>query len=565
MAEYTAELYIHDVLNDNITVCDYVKKAVNRHVDDLKRQNTEKFPYYFDTKAAQKKIDFTQNLNHTKGIWAKQKLKLKLEPWQQFIDWVLYGWKRTGIGVRRFNKAYIEVARKNGKTATAAAAANYAFFADGEEGSEIYCVATKKAQAELAWDAVKTQIEKQPILKNKVRVYKQKSRILKKGTNSFLTLLGRDSNTEDGLNPSFGLIDEYHAHKSAEMLNVIEDGMGARSQPLVYIITTAGLDKNCPCYQEEREMVEGILNKTIDPPLENVFGIIFTLDEGDDWTDENNWIKANPNLGISVDLQKLREQFYQALASPQKQNDIKTKRFNIWTQVASRWILAEAWEACHEKIPDLTGRECYCGLDLSTTTDITAWVKCFPPIDLETKFIFEYTFFLPGEGLLDKQRKDKVPYILWRDRGLITCTEGNVIDYDFIEAKILKDAETYVIRELAYDPYNATEICNHLQNEGLPMIPFRQGFLSMSPPAKDFEKKILGKELNHGQNPVIKWMVSCTEVATDPAGNIKPVKPDRQKSGKRIDGVIASVMALDGAAKASLLQSAYETRGVLSL
>lgn len=565
MAEYTAELYIDDVLNNRIVVCDYVKKAVQRHVDDLTRQNTEEFPYYFDPEAAKRKIDFTQNLRHHKGVWAKQKLKLKLEPWQQFTDWVLYGWKRTGVGVRRFNKAYIEVARKNGKTATAAAAANYAFFADGEEGAEIYCVATKKAQAELAWEAVRDQILKHTYLKTKVQIYKQKSRILKKGTNSYVALLGRDSNTEDGLNPSFGLIDEYHAHKTAEMLNVVEDGMGARDQPMIYIITTAGLDKNCPCYEEERKMVEGILNKTIDPPLESVFGIIFTLDEGDDWTDERLWIKANPNLGISVDQQKLREQFYQALASPQKQNDIKTKRFNIWTQVASRWILAEAWEACGGEIPDLTGRECYGGLDLSTTTDISAWVLCFPPIDLEKKFTFLYRFFLPDDNILDRQRRDKVPYILWRDRGFVTTTLGNVINYDFIEAQIKKDAEMYNLRETAYDPYNSTEIINHLTDEGFNMVPFRQGFLSMNAPSKDFEKRILGRELNNGDNPVMKWMVSCTEIATDPAGNIKPIKPDRQKTGKRIDGVIGSIMSLDRAVQSTKMVSAYENRGVLSL
>ena len=565
MAEFTAENYIHDVLNNEVTTCRLVKQAVKRHVEDLQKQNTEEFPYYFDPSAAENKISFSQGLRHTKGVWAKQQLKLTLEPWQQFCDWVVFGWKRTGSGLRRFTKSYIEVARKNGKTAWKSTDANVMFFMDGEAGAEVYFCATKRDQAKIAWGDAEAQIRKNPFLKSKTTLYKMNSTIKLNDSNSTMRPIGQDSDTEDGLNPSFVLVDEYHAHKSADLLNVMQDGMGARSQPLLSIITTAGFDKNLPCYNEERALVVGILEGTIEPRPENVFGIIYTLDEGDDWTDEKNWIKSNPNLGVSVNQDFLREQVKQALASPLKQNSVKTKNFNIWTQVASRWIMAEGWDACKGKIPDLIGRDCYCGLDLSTTTDITAWVKCFPPIDLETKFIFEYTFFLPNEGLLDKQRRDKVPYMLWRDKGLITCTPGNVIDYDFIEAHILKDAEDYQIRELAYDPYNSTEICNHLQNEGLPLVPFRQGFLSMSPPSKDFEKKILGKELNHGDNPVIKWMVSCTEIATDPAGNIKPVKPDRTKTNKRIDGVVASIMALDRAAQATIHSSAYETRGVLSL
>ena len=190
---------------------------------------------------------------------------------------------------------------------------------------------------------------------------------------------------------------------------------------------------------------------------------------------------------------------------------------------------------------------------------------CFPPIDLEAKYTFLYRFFLPNAKILDKERRDKVPYTLWKEDKLITCTEGNVIDYDFIEAQIRKDAEDYNISEIAFDPWNSTEIVNHLTDDGFEMVPFRQGFASLSAPSKDFEKRILGKELNHGGNPIMKWMVSCTEVKTDPAGNIKPVKPDRQKSGKRIDGVVASIMALDRAVQSTKQQSAYDERGVLSL
>jgi phage terminase large subunit-like protein len=557
-----AEQYIDDVLNDRITVCKWVRLAVERQVRDMERIGDPDFPFYFDSKAAMRKIAFSQEMRHIEGPLANAHLKIKLEPWQQFIDWCIFGWKRVGTGTRRYTKAYIEVARKNGKTLMASTGAWYCAIMDGEEGPQVYCVATKLDQAKIAWDAIKAQIDTQPLLRVKTKAYKQGLTITMPETHGVIKPIGRDSKTQDGLNPSFVLVDEYHAHPTAEMLNVMQNGMGARSQPLMYIITTAGFDKNGPCYQEERSMVTGILEQTLDPAPQNVFGIIFTLDDEDDWTDEKVWIKANPNLGVSVRLEFLRSQVAQALALPRKQNDVKTKNFNIWTQAASRWLSAESWDACNGPVPDLIGRSCFGGIDLSTTTDISAWVLCFPPIDLEKTYTFLYRFYIPGDNLLERERIDKVPYSLWAEQGFVTITDGNVIDYDYIEAQILKDAADYTIGEIAFDPYNATEITNHLSNEGLNMIPFRQGFASMTGPSKDFEKRVLGKELNHGNNPVIRWMVSCTEIASDPAGNIKPVKPDRGKTGRRIDGVVASIMALDRAVQGCTNVSVYEMRGV---
>jgi len=560
----SAELYIDDVLNDRITVCKYVKHAVNRHVHDLSRQQTEDFPYYFDPAAATRKIIFSQQLRHTKGKWAKQHMTITLEPWQQFIDWCLFGWKRCDTHTRRFTKAYIEVARKNGKTTMAATTANFCFLMDKEEGAEVYCVATKKDQAKIAWNEAEAQVKRHPFLKAKCRTYKQNSTMVVIGTQALMRPLGQDSDTEDGKNPHFVLVDEYHAHKTADQVNVLEDGMGSREQPILYIITTAGYDKNRPCYQEERTMIVGILERTIDPIPEDVFGIIFTLDEGDDWVDEQVWIKSNPNLGVSISVEYLRSQVRKALVTPQKQNSVKTKNLNIWTQATTAWIGDEAWKACGGTIQekDLVGRDCYGGLDLSTSTDITAWTLCFPPTDLDPRYTYLYRFFIPEENLIARQRRDKVPYILWRDRGFVQTTPGNVIDYDFIEEQIRKDGDLYHIREIAFDPWNANEITNHLGEEGMEMVEFRQGYGSMSAPSKSFEKKILSKELNHGNNPVIKWMISCTEVKSDPSDNIKPVKPDRKRTGKRIDGVITSIMSLDRAVQGKSNRSVYERRGV---
>jgi phage terminase large subunit-like protein len=563
MAEFTAELYIDDVLNDRIPTGRLTRLAVERHVNDLKRQDTEEFPYYFSPESAKRKIKFSQEMRYTKGEWAKQKLKITLQPWQQFVDWVVYGWLCSGSGVRRFTKAYVEVGRKNGKTEWKATDANYCLTLDGEEGAEVYFAATKRDQAKIAWNAARIQCEKNSFLKSNTDLFKTSSRITFKKTNSIMLPVGQDSDTEDGLNPSFALIDEYHAHKDASLLNVMQDGMGARSQPILWIITTAGFDKSLPCFQEERTLVEGILDGTMDPRPENVFGIIYTLDEGDDWTDETVWIKSNPNLGVSVKQDFLRKQVTEALASPQKQNNVLTKHFNIWTQAVSRWISAEEWDANVAPMGNLAGRPCYAGLDLSTAVDITAWVLCFPPTDLDKRFSFLYRFFIPGDDLLARERRDKVPYTLWRDRGYITVTDGNVVDYEFIEAQIKKDADDYDLRSIAYDPWNSTQVTNNLVNE-MQMIQFRQGFGSMSAPSKDFEKRILAHELNHGGNPVMKWMVANTEIKTDAAGNIKPVKPDRKRTGKRIDGVIGSIMALDRAVHGSET-SVYSEREVLAL
>lgn len=568
MAEtgYTAEWYIDQVLTGKATVGKYVRLAVERHVNDLKRSESDDFPYRFNVEKAKRKIRFTQELRHTKGEWARRKQKLTLEPWQQFIDWVVYGWEHKETGLRRFTKVYEEEARKNGKTTRAAAAANYAFLVDGEEGAEVYCIATKKDQAKIAWAEAERQIRRHPFLRTKTQTYKMNSTVVIPGTAAMMRPLGKDSDTEDGLNPHFVLVDEYHAHPTNELINVMESGMGARSQPMTYIITTAGFDKNKPCYQQERQLVVDILERTIDPIPENIFGIIFSLDEGDDWTDENVWIKANPNLGVSISWDYLRHQVGEALMSPQKQNNVMTKHFNVWTQATSRWIGSEAWAACKAKVFEekLAGRPCYGAMDLSTNIDLTAWVLCFPPVEEGEIYQFLFRFFMPNDNLLERQRKDKVPYIAWKNREYITATEGNVIDYDFIEDRIRRDGEKFQIREIAYDPWNATEIVNHLSGD-FSMVPFRQGFASMSAPSKDFEKRILAGEIAHSDNPVMAWMVSCTEVKTDPAGNIKPVKPDRGKTGKRIDGVVASIMALDRAVHNESGISIHETQGVRAI
>ncbi len=571
MGSYTALQYIDDVISGRQVVCKYVRLAVERHLNDLKRAESgdPDFPYYFDEAQAQRVIDFKQQLRHTKGEWAnprKHDTRIRLEPWQQFKDWMLFGWCREG-GYRRFTKAYIEVARKNGKTTDAAATANYCFLMDRprEIGPEVYCIATKKDQAKIAWEEAERQIRRQPFLKSLTRTYKQSSTVVIPGTAARMRPLGKDSHTEDALNPHFGLVDEYHAHRDNSMLEVIESALASREQPLIYIITTAGFDKNSACYQEERTLAVQTLERSIEPVPETFFCLIYTLDEDDDWTDPDVWVKSNPNLGVSVRWDYLKERVQAALLSPAKQNKIKTKNLNIWTQAESRWILDEVWMECNFKVnrKSLAGRKCFAGVDLSATQDITAVVLCFPPEDKGGKYEFLYRFFIPEENLLEKERKDKVPYSYWIEKGLIATTPGNAVDYDFIEQQILDDAEEYEIQEIAYDPWKAQEVVNHLQEAGFTMVPIFQRYSGMAGPTDTFEKKVLKKEIAHGGDPVMRWMISCTEVKSDRQGNIMPMKPQRDKTGKRIDGVVASIMALHRAVlNLEGNKSVYDDRGI---
>lgn len=549
---YTAEQYIQDVQSGEQVACKFVKLAVERHLDDLKRAEAKNpdFPYYFDKNAAKRVIDFKQELRHTQGEWAnprKHDTRIRLEPWQQFIDWVLFGWRREG-GSRRFTKAYIEVAKKNGKTTDAAATANYCFTADRprEIGPEVYIIATKKDQARKAFDEAQRQLDRHPVLKKITHYYKQTSTIVIPGTASLMRLLGKESKTEDSVNPHFVLVDEYHAHRDSGMLEVMESALGAREQPLVYIITTAGLDKSNPCYQEERSLAERVLEKSIQPAPETFFCIIFTLDKEDDWMDPAVWIKANPNLGVSVRWEYLEKRMEEALLIPSRQNRIKTKNLNIWTQAETRWMTDEVWKACAFPVdPEaLAGRPCYGGMDLSASQDITAVVWCFPPQSELEKYQFLFRFFIPEENVIVRERRDKVPYIYWIEKGLVMTTPGNSIDYDFIEQQILQDAGLYEIQELGFDPWKSHEIVNHMMNEGLLMVAIRQSYYGMAQPTDIFEKKVLARKIAHGGDPVMNWMISCTEVKSDRQDNKMPMKPQREKTGKRIDGVTASIMAL---------------------
>ncbi len=561
--------YIDSVLNKEIVVCENIYLAVKRHVDDLKKSKSDdEYPYYFDNKEAERPIVFIQNLKHTKGQWASKNLLIKLEPWQQFIVASVFGWRKKSDNLRRFRKVYIQVARKNGKTTVLSGIGNYCFFCDSpkETGVEVYYIATKKEQAKLAWEEAERQIRKSRALSPLATTYKQNSKIIKKNdTASKSLILGKDSKSEDGLNPHFIGVDEYHAHPSNELLNVLESGTGARRQPLTFIITTAGFDKNGVCFKEY-EYLKSILQGTIQN--DEYFAMIFEPDENDDWSSEEAAYKSNPNLNVSVNLDYIKARVKEATDKPHLQTDVKTKNLNIWTQSASVWISKEVWDLGNKPIDtkSLLGQKCYAGLDLSTTRDITAYSTCF--IDDNGNYILQQRFFMPSANIRERSREEKVPYELWAEQGYITLCQGDTINFDMIEDAILSDSEKYEIIDIGYDPWKAVEIVTHLQDEGLQMTQIRQTFSvgGLSTGTGLFEKAVYEKKIIHGGNPVLDWMLSCTEVRTDGRDNYLPMKPDRRKNSRRIDGVVSSIMAVHSAiANSQQVGSIYESEGVLEL
>lgn len=550
--KYPAEFYAEQVRSGAILVCEYVRLAVERYYADLDRALDE--GRYFDKKAAMRAIHFIEKLKHTKGEWAGQ--RFRLEPWQQFVLWNIFGWKNAD-GTRRFRYAYIEIARKNGKTALSAGIGLYMLFADGESRPEVYSAATVKDQAKICFsDAV--EIVKATDLKNYLTPYRNSIVYeLKGGT---MKPLSSDYGTHDGLNPSCGIIDEFHAHKDSGMFDVIKSAFGARRQPLMFVITTAGFNKSGACYAYRENVIKVLRGVNEDDSL---FGIIYTLDDKSEWDDPKMWIKANPNLGVSLSADYLADQVKDAKNRPEAVRNVMTKNVDLWVDAERTWILDDAWQKCIGTTApaDLKGCACWSGLDLSNVSDITAYVLLFHEND---RFQLLPHFWIPEEKMREKIRKENINYDKWVAEGYVTVTPGNVIDYDFVKADILRIVADYDLRTSAYDRWNSSQTIIDLQNEGMECNPFGQGYGSMSAPTKEFEKLVLTGKIEHFGNPVLRWMLASTLVKTDPAGNIKP---DKEKSTQKIDGIVAAIMALGEwmTAQANDERNPYENRGLLTL
>jgi len=520
--------YCANILNKKIPAGELTILAVQRFLNDKKNPN-----FIFDEKKAQHAIDFFKFLNHYKGEHAGR--PFELTNWQRFIVANLFGFYLKD-GRRRYNYAYVEVAKKNGKSTFAAGIGLYMMIADKEAGAEIYSAATNHKQAMIVFDAARHLVMRSPHLKKFISVYRYNLHSLHNF--SKFEALASDSDRLDGLNPHCAIIDEYHAHKYADLLNNLKSGMVARKNPLMFIITTAGFDKESPCFFERKvcvDILRGIKNQ------DNKFAVIYTLDDGDDWQDEKNWIKANPNLGISVDVDNMRKELKSVKNNDREIINYKTKNLNIWMSSSISWLKDDIWQACDKSnefdIDDLDGQLCYAGLDLASHVDINAFVLFFP--DEPVNHLICH-FWVPEEKM--KERSDKVDYYYWYQKGYLKVTPGSVIDIDYLASDILEIAHRYNLQSIAIDPAKAYHgVIQALQKEGLKMSEFRQGFISMSAPTREFERLITGKKLNHFGNPVLRWMNSNVELAMDAAGNIKV---DRGRATDKVDGIVAAIMAI---------------------
>lgn len=543
-----AEEYIQKVLRGKLTVCKWVRLYYERHVDDLK--DGDKRGIFFDKRAGARILKFFDFLKHSKGEFAGQ--KFILSPWQQAYLYVLFGW-HNNRGTRRFRTSYLEVSRKAGKSTLSAGVGLYLLLADHEQGAEVYSAATKRDQAKIVHgEAVRMARASKPL---KAKLTLRADNMLDLRTNSKFEPLSSDYNSLDGLNISGAIIDELHAHKTRDLWDVLETATGARRQPLIFAITTAGVSRNSIC-REQHDYTEKILERSI---VDDTYsGIIFTLDKDDNYENPKVWIKSNPNLGVSTKREDLERKLVKAKEMPAALNAFLRLHMNIWTQAETRWINPEAWAKCAGATDDaeLKNAVCYAGLDLSSTTDLTALVLKFP----ETGDVRAW-FWIPEDNIVARERRDRVPFSSWIKSGYVETTPGNVIDYEFIKDKIrILSADYPNLREIGYDPYGATQIAIQLEEEGYKVVPVRQGWVTLSPALKELEREYLGGELKHGDNPVLKWMAANIVVKQDSAGNYMP---DKARSTDRIDGIVALCMAISRQINAHEVESIYENRGLL--
>ncbi|HPI51765.1 MAG TPA: terminase large subunit [Smithellaceae bacterium] len=524
--------YINDVLSGR-RICGKLERlAVERHLADL--ENADKLKIRFDEVAAMRCISFFSILKHSKGEFSGK--RFELEPWQMFIVWVLFGWKRLD-GSRRFRYAYVEVARKNGKTTFAAALSLYMMVLDGEDGAEIYTAATKRDQAKICWTEARNMVGKSPALSNKIARFQ--SALTMESTLSKMEPLAADSDKLDGLNPHFAVVDEYHAHKTDMLYNVLKSATGARRQPMIFTITTAGFDKTSPCFLMRRIYIDVLLGIK---KQENTFVMIYSADEGDDWKDPKTWAKSNPNMGISISAEYLEEEFKSALnRGGSEEVNFKTKNLNQWVDAPTVWIQDEKVRKCSNGTTDadLVGQTCYAGLDLASHVDINALALYFP----ELKAIKLY-YWIPEAKM--EENADRVDYKTWAAEGRIFVTEGNVIDIDAQVEKITEIIRGVNCRNIAYDPAKAYHgTVQGLQKAGLNNIldEFNQSIKTMSEPTRELQRLVESAEVDLMNDPVLRWMFRNAVAVTDANDNIKLHKA---KSMNKIDGLTAIINAIGG-------------------
>lgn len=543
-----AHRYATDVVSGKIDACKFVIQACQRHLDDLVRAETA-WPYTFDEAAAEKVCRFAELMPHTKGIWASKSQRIQLQPWQAFILASIFGWKRKRDGLRRYREAYIEVPRKNGKSQIAAIVGLYMLSADGEAGAEVYCGATSEKQAWEVFRPAKFMADKVEAFRQHYGVTVHASNIAVPGKASrFEPLIGKPG---DGASPHCAILDEFHEHQTPDQYDTMLTGMGARSQPLQFAITTAGTNLAGPCYDRR-----GSALKVLDGVFEDdaLFVLVYTCDEGDDWTDIKVWRKANPNFGISVDEDFLIARQVEAKQRASRQNIILCKHLNLWLNAKTAWMNMIKWAAAERpemKAADLEGERCVVGLDLAARIDIAARMTCFRKDDEKGRPNY-YAFlhcYMPEELLSEPQSSH---YAGWEKEGHITATEGNEIDFGTIEEDLTgyhdsagnpvggHIAETGA-SEIVFDPWQGAYIGQRLAGAGATVVEMRNTVQNFSPAMKEIEAAVLSGRFHHDGNPVFTWMMSNVVAKLDKKDNIFP---NKERPEAKIDGVVALIMCV---------------------
>ncbi len=513
---------------------------------------------HYDKKKADRAVTFIENLCHTKGKWAGTPFWLL--PWQEQLIRDIFGIVKPD-GNRQFRTAFVEICKKVGKSELAAAIALYLLYADNEPSAEVYGAAADRQQASIVFDVAKQMVEMSPALMKRSKLMGATKRIVNYGNAGYYQVLSAEVGGKHGFSVSGLVFDEIHTQPNRQLYDVLTKGSSdARQNPLHFIITTAGNDRHSIAYELHTKAVDILEGRRVDPTF---YPVVYGLKDDEDWEDEANWYKVNPSLGYTVDVERLRDAYREAKQNPADEITFKWLRCNMWVSSTVAWIPDAIYMRGNEPIDmaSLEGRDCYAGLDLSSTGDITALVLIFPPRDEDEKFVLLPYFWIPEETIPKRVKANSVPYDIWEKQGYIMSTEGNVIHYDFIEKFIMDLSEKYHILEIAVDRWNATHVIQNLEDNGLTMVPFGQGFASMSAPTKEFYRLLMEGKIIHGGHPVMRWMAGNVVVDTDPAGNIKVTKA---KSKEKINGIVAAIMALDRAVRhESEGRSVYDTRGII--
>jgi phage terminase large subunit-like protein len=531
--------YAESVRDGRIEACQYVRRACERQLGELDAEERADFPFRFDLDRAEDVCRFIESLPHIRGRWATK--TIRLEPWQCFILTTVFGWV-DGHGNRRFRAVYIEVPRKNAKSTLTAGVGLYMLSADGEMGAECYSLATKREQALAVWTVARFMAKREPRMCKEFGIEVRARSVLAEDGAAYFQALSSDENGLDGLNPHFAGIDELHAHRTRVVHDVMDSATGARSQPLLWEITTSGSDTSGICF-EVRDYCIKVLQGTVDDLQQ--FAIIYTLDKEDIeakefWT-EKSWRKANPNYGVSVNPLDMKRKAKKAIASPGAQSEFLRKHLDVWTQADSPWMDMHAWNACADpslKLEQFKGERCFIGEDLASKIDVAAKIRIFERGDMLYIVTGSDSFFLPESRIKDSPNASLEG---WAQSGYLTVTPGNIIDFDYIEESLRSDAQTFEVAQVGYDPHQATQHATRMMGEGFPMVEVRQTVLSLSEPMKELQARVLSGRVRHDGNPFLTWMISNVVCHLDAKDNVYPRK---QKPENSIDGPVAIIVAL---------------------